>query len=330
MKGISLGIKQRFCKDNNVSIQLFDEPYFEERLRLLGFWDKWSQFLDMYEKHFDCNEEAYFEYYNQLKEKIIQYIKDSETFQLLNCDQTIMLHTDKDYQFKQSDVYKIPNIGKHFISIDMKKANFSALVYYGKLMNKQFFQSYNWNLFMKQFTDLEYFYSSKYIRQVVFGNCNPKRQILLEKSIMISLIKYLENFKYIELSDVYSVCSDEVIINVEGFSKKQLECIYSCVDAFSKIYVPLEFEYFKLGKILNTDGFIKKILDFDNNTKDIKPKCLSPYEIPFVYKKLQGLPLSDTDMYFMHDGRLAKYIKSTNIEFCYDSKQCMSVKNRNT
>ena len=60
----------------------------------------------------------------------------------------------------------------------MNKANFSALHNY----NSNIFNNKNtWEEYVSNFTNNEHIINSKYIRQVVLGNCNPKRCITYEK-----------------------------------------------------------------------------------------------------------------------------------------------------
>ena len=49
MLEITTKLKERFCKDNNLNIKIFKEPYFTERLKLydekFDTLKKWEQFL---------------------------------------------------------------------------------------------------------------------------------------------------------------------------------------------------------------------------------------------------------------------------------------------
>lgn len=75
----------------------------------------------------------------------------------------------------------------------MKKANFTALRHYNKdiVGGKDTYED-----FLGMFTDENYFKESKYIRQVIFGNVNPKRQITYEKFLMDKvLVKLLTVFE---------------------------------------------------------------------------------------------------------------------------------------
>ena len=313
---LSNKLKQRFCKDNKLSIQLFDEPYFTHRLDLLDKLDEYFEFERMIDVRFNGNEQEYLEYYNQLKDKIIDYIKASEAYQALNSDDMNKYRCK--YEIRQSDVYKGDNVGKKFISIDMTKANFSSLVHYGLINYKQFFKSFSWEEFMKQFTDIEYFAKSKYIRQVVMGNCNPKRQVTYEKFLMSMLVDQLIDSGIIELCDIYSFCSDEVVIDLSKVTNDNIEKLMVEIDKFNSRVVPLHTEKFRLLKVGGTDAYIKQFKDNSLKLDDVKVKCVTPYELPIIYRKLKGEQVRESDLYFEFNGRIAKFIDFIEIDITGD------------
>ena len=77
---VTLALKERFCKDLQLPIKIFQEPYFTERLKLYDkhfhCMDKYEEFLKMLEDFED--EQAYFMAYNSLKETVIQYLSTNE------------------------------------------------------------------------------------------------------------------------------------------------------------------------------------------------------------------------------------------------------------
>lgn len=238
---LSEKLKQRFCKDQNLPIQVYKEPYFTERIKLFDAYERYCDFTEMMITKFNADEQSYFTYYNDLKDRMINYIKESEAFKSLN-----QANIHKDFPFinhysaiKKGDAYKDTNIGKAFISIDMKKANFNALLHYGKEIGHPFIPeegkniNESWRNFVGMFTDIPYFTTSKYIRQVVFGNCNPKRVINYETYLMENFLSQVqfkdEASKVVPLrsqltmplfsnDDIYSICSDEIILYLNNLS----------------------------------------------------------------------------------------------------------------
>jgi len=297
-------LKQRFCKDEKLNIQLFDNALFRQRLRLMNKLEAYQQFEILIQERFHGDEEAYLEEYNRVKEDIIQYIKNSEAFQTLNSAN--MNAYASPYSFRQSDVYKEHNVGKKFISIDMRHANFSALVSFSMDFKEKFHENFDWNSFMSKFTDIDHIKSSKYIRQVVFGNCNPKRQVAYEKYLMTQLLDELFKRDIVKESDVYSMCSDEIILSADNMSPESLKSIRTIVEQFVK--APLKVEPFLLGRFENTEAYLKGHLDETLSTViKLEPKCVNPYDAPMIYRKLRGEQKTPNDLLFMHEGRLARY-----------------------
>lgn len=121
----STQLKKRFCKDCNIPIQIFQEPYFTERLKLYdkfyGALDKWERFVQEMQRY--NNEQDYFEEYNRIKDSAIQSIKSSQGYYMfLEEDMNKFLISHKGLPSKS--IYEDGNVGKIFVSIDMKKANF--------------------------------------------------------------------------------------------------------------------------------------------------------------------------------------------------------------
>lgn len=299
-------LKARFCKDMGISLQIYKNPFFEDRLELMGFKDTYNDFVDFVTNNFK-NEEEYFAYYNDLKDKIIDFIKTSEVYEEIQKDTSFY----KLSPFKQGDTYKDENIGKSFLSIDMVKANFSALVFYGKCFNYNFFDSYNYNDFVKQFTLYEYFAKSKYIRQVVFGNCNPKKQIAFETYLMNTVINLLKTANLIEDDQIYSLNSDEIILEVDSDTARKIEKHIE-----NKSFgIPLKTEYYTVAKLEGTKAYVKIHED-----GSYELKCVNPYEAPFIYRKMRGEYYKDSDLYFMYEGKLAKFEEVPEIKLVCEKR----------
>ena len=85
---ISNRAKERFCKDCNIPIRLFQEPYFLDRIKLFddfyGTVNKWIRFASELQQY-NC-EQDYFEEYNRVKDAAITSIKESEAYQRFNAE----------------------------------------------------------------------------------------------------------------------------------------------------------------------------------------------------------------------------------------------------
>ena len=307
---VSTRAKERFCKDCNIPIRLFQEPYFTDRLILFdkfyGTLEKWDLFLKELQKY-NC-EQDYFEEYNRVKDSAILTIKESEAYQRFNADDMNKYRVTHE-NLPNKDIFKPTNDGKSFISIDMRKANFSSLHHYSADM----FGVNTWEEFISKFTDNQHIINSKYIRQVILGNCNPKRHITYEKYLMdILLTDLLE--KHIPIERVVFFSNDEIVIDVSDMNKSRQVLLAFNIEQYLKDASPkFKVELFTLYKIHGTDGYYKEILN-ENGEKDIEFKCLDNYMMPFVIRHFLGEEVTDSDKAFYHEGLLAQFIEVPKIE----------------
>ena len=302
----NIDLKKRFAKDNNLSINVLETKYFLERLKLFGYYDSFLDYIRIIDDHFDGDAQKYLEYYNSVKDAAINFIKNSEAYQHLN--NADMNSFKKTHELSTRELYKEPNIGHRFISIDMSKANFTALVHYGKTYNVSFFDSYNYDKFLNQFTSYDHIIRSKYIRQVVFGNCNPKRQITYESHMMDQMVTELLRNELITEPQIYALLSDEILILADEISENNINEIQKFCKTWNKKQFPIHFETFMLNKIDGSQAFIKQ---FDN--KKIELKCINPNEAPFIYRFIKNEPVHESDFIFSHEGKLAKFLEKPKL-----------------
>lgn len=308
---VSVRSKERFCKDCNIPIRLFQEPYFTDRLKLFdkfyGTLEKWNIFLGELQKY-HC-EQDYFEEYNRVKDAAILSIKETEAYKRFN-EEDMNKYCVTHKNLPNKDIFKPSNDGKLFISIDMRKANFSSLYHYD---NSMFSGAKTWEEFINKFTENKHIINSKYIRQVILGNCNPKRHITYEKYLMdILLTDLLE--KHIPIERVVFFSNDEIVIDVSDMNKSRQVLLAFNIEQYLKDASPkFKVELFTLYKIHGTDGYYKEILN-ENGEKDIEFKCLDNYMMPFVIRHFLGEEITDSDRVFYHEGLLSQFIEVPKIE----------------
>jgi hypothetical protein len=308
---ISARARERFCKDCNIPIRLFEEPYFSDRLKLYDKFystlEKWDIFVKELQKY-HC-EQDYFEEYNRVKDAAIASIKASEAFQLFN-EEDMNKYSITHKNLPNSDIFKSTNDGKMFISIDMKKANFSSLQHYD---NSIFAGASTWEEFISKFTDNKHIINSKYIRQVILGNCNPKRHTTYEKYLMDNVLNAL--YDHVAEERIVFFSNDEIIYDMSNIDSNTLKLVVKSIEEILKerIDVPLRVELFKLHKINGTDGYYKEIFK-ENGEKDIDFKCLDNYMLPFVIRSFLDEEVTESDKVFYHEGLLAKFIEVPEIK----------------
>lgn len=300
-------LKHRFCKNYNIPISIFKEPYFEDRIKLydkyFGTVNKWNEFvLEMKEYK---NEQDYLEEYNKVKDSAINYIKSQKWFEMFNNDNFNKYKVDS--KFNSNNIYKEQNDLKEFISIDIKKANFTCL----KAYNESSFSDFEtYEDFISEFTNKKSMIDSKYMRQVIFGNINPKRQITYEKYLMNKVMqiilfndescyKYVGKFLYspFEESDVVSFQNDEIVL----YNNKEIKEGIFNIELSNKENIVIKIEKFKLRKF--DDVYLKEYGD-----GKIEIKCGNHLNIPFIIRKLNNEDIQENDLYFFYENRLAKFV----------------------
>lgn len=317
MMEVSTRAKERFCKDCNIPIRIFQEPYFTDRLTLYdkfyGTLEKWDIFLNELSKY-HC-EQDYFEEYNRVKDAAILEIKNTKAYQKFN-EEDMNKYAAIHKNLPNKDIFKPSNDGKCFISIDMRKANFSSLHHYNSDI---FGGADSWEEFIGRYTDNQHIINSKYIRQVILGNCNPKRHITYEKYLMDGALTYLTEV-FISMDRVVFFSNDEIVLDVSDMDRNKQERItFAIGNSMKDMPVPLKTELFVLHKIVGTDGYYKEIIDENGNVK-IEFKCLDNFALPFVLRKFLREDVTEIDKVFYHEGLLAKFIETPQIEVNIDEK----------
>jgi hypothetical protein len=301
-------LKERFCKDCNIPIKIFHEPYFMDRMNLYDqFYDtmnQWDTFVTELE-NYKC-EQDFYEDYNRIKDAAINDIKTTEAYQRFNNeDMNKFSITHKGLPSK--DIFHPSNDGKKFISIDMRKANFSALSHYDSDM---FYGAKTWEEFIGRYTDNKHIINSKYIRQVILGNCNPKRHITYEKCLMEIILDDIVLIMF-DIKDVVFFSNDEIVIDVSNMNELDQVDLRLCFleESLKSLTIPFKVELFTLRKIEGASGYYK---EFDNG--NVEFKCLDNYMLPFVMRKMLGQEVTEHDKVFYHEGLLAKFIKIPEIK----------------
>ena len=333
---ISSIIKNRFCTDNNYPIKIFKEPFFEKRLKTLGYYQEWLAFKDMLESNFN-NEQEYLEHYNKVKNNAIDFIKEQASYKKFESYNIKDEYNPFKIDRSRNGIFKKSNIGKVMLSVDLSSANFSALKYFNPniVANKNSYYD-----FISQFTEIEHIRNSKYIRQVIFGNVNPKRQTRIEKFligrfipvVLKTLLTQEEYQNEVERradnveNILISYMDDEIVFDLTRFTAEDFKRVDEEIKKFSKdSSINVRSDFFKIynfEKIIDTfdgqqivsetDFYLKKSI-FGDYAENFEFKCIDPISYPLVYSMYMGNPVAEEDKYFYHEGFVAKIID--NIQF---------------
>lgn len=293
--------RKQFCKINNLPIKIFNSPVFEDRLELLDPIYNTKALLETFEREITefKNIEEYLAFYNQFKENVIQHILNKPEYELFNSANMNVYKNDLSTVKKQS-LYQPSRDGQYFLGFDLSQANFNAMKFFNKeLVDK----CDSYEDFIRQFTDKEHLIKSKYIRQVIFGTCNPSRQTTIEKYLMTFICD--EILKKYEISDIVHFSEDEIVIS----AKNDDELVSNILNIADTMGFKIRNEQYKLIKIDGMDGYFKVFKD-----GTYKLKCANSLMVPFIIRKITDSELKESDKIFIHEGFQCKFVEIPNIQ----------------
>lgn len=309
-------LKQRFCKDMNLTIKIFEEPYFANFLKL---YDEQYNAVSKYNRFVSAvnqfgSEQAYFEAYNALKDAVIEYLNENEDMKFFAQEEDMNKFSCQNKGYPTRDIFKETNDGKVFVSIDMVKGNFTALHHYNPNIVKG---CSTYEEFIRTFTDVPHFVESKYIRQVVFGNVNPKRQVTYEKYLMDMVLTKLLETGVIKPENVEFFSTDEIVLAVPDdmvsdrmVNEEFYNSVMNVVKWAKDNNINVRGEFFELKKISGTSGFVKK---FMMGKDGVDFKCLDFLTMPFVLRAYQKEEPNDMDRVFLYEGKKVMLMEDISV-----------------
>lgn len=309
-------LKQRFCKDMNLTIKIFEEPYFANFLKL---YDEQYNAVSKYNRFVSAvnqfgSEQAYFEAYNALKDAVIEYLNENEDMKFFAQEEDMNKFSCQNKGYPTRDIFKETNDGKVFVSIDMVKGNFTALHHYNPNIVKG---CSTYEEFIRTFTDVPHFVESKYIRQVVFGNVNPKRQVTYEKYLMDMVLTKLLETGVIKPENVEFFSTDEIVLAVPDdmvsdrmVNEEFYNSVMNVVKWAKDNNINVRGEFFELKKIQGTSGFVKK---FMMGKDGVDFKCLDFLTMPFVLRAYQKEEPNDMDRVFLYEGKKVMLMEDISV-----------------
>ena len=208
-------LRRRFIKDYDLPISVVHDDYFLDRLELFektfSALTKYEELKKLLNDRFNNNSSKFLEYYNTTKNTIIKTVSNSVAFREFQEDKNL-LHGYTPIAPSRK-LYTQAQDGCMFVSFDMKKANFQALRYVNPSI---VYDCETYEDFIGKFTDVWYFKESKYSRQRIFGELNPKRTRKIEEEITTefawSIVKEM-NEKHLT---PFTFNSDEIVYKFNG------------------------------------------------------------------------------------------------------------------
>lgn len=314
---ITESLKQRFCKDMNLTIKIFEEPYFANFLKL---YDEQYNAVSKYNRFVSAvnqfgSEQDYFEAYNALKDAVIEYLNNNPEMAFFAKEEDMSKFVCQNKGYPTNDIFKETNDGKVFVSIDMVKGNFTALHHYNPSIVKN---CDTYEDFIHTFTDVPHFVESKYIRQVVFGNVNPKRQVTYEKYLMDMVLTKLLETGVVKPENVEFFSTDEIVLSVPNemvcdrvVNDEFYDSVMNVVKWAKENNINVRGEFFELHKIPGTSGYVKK---FMMGKDGVDFKCLDFLTMPFVLRAYQKEEPDDMDRVFLYEGKKVMLLEDIKVE----------------
>lgn len=276
--------------DLNVpNIEHFD--YYISQLQKTPKFKDLGQFLEMYrDAESSIGDDAY-GFRKSKSEEIIDFIKSTNAYNELCYDKNLV-----DFPTSTSIHYdeKIK-----YISIDLRSANWVALKSYDPDHINELGSTYE--EFLSKFNLPKVFIHSKYLRQFIFGNVNPKRLIKVQRNLIQDVVR-----KYQDVLILEGVRNDEAIFSFEDYS--QIQEIIRDIDQIKykiKIFSIQRIEDFRVDSIFDHHGnfLYKEMFGVDGTQFFIKLK-----------EYITGEALDIRDLYFRSNGKLALW--------CHEKLKC--------
>lgn len=275
--------KKGFCKLFDLNVPSFsDFDYYIDQLSKVPKWNNLKELIKLYE---EAEEEIgdLYEYRMKKTEEIISFLKSTRAYEELLYDNLIPdLPIMNNFQYEE---------GKKYISIDLRQANWNSVKKYDPDFLNELGDTYE--DFLDKFDVPEVFKYSKKLRQFIFGNVNPKRQIKAQRFMIQSVIDEIGDSLRLEC-----VRHDEII-----YSFDNLEDVISIYDTYNgsdkynvKLYDIDRVENFKIETQYKIDGSIlnQSMIGCNGNLFFINLK-----------KYITKEELDIRDLYFRSDGKLA-------------------------
>lgn len=286
-------INKSFIKDLKLPIAVNLEPYFFHFLNLIDPYYQSVSKYNILKKEVETNGIQHFEENTRsVMFKLLDTMKDKKEFDIFN--NIDLKNFTLDIKAPKRELYHPDSVGKTFYSIDLVQANFQCIHY----VTPEIFDGANsYEEFVTKNGFNDYMKISKQIRQVVFGNMNPKRQQSIQKFMMSKIAEKLVSVG-VDLNSIYSLSSDELVFEDFSYDKSLIE------KSLSELGFNLRVEKFELLRPFKQSMYVKK-LDNGNVIFKMVPTSMMAEFI----KRYEGKELEDLDFYFLDENkRLSKYL----------------------
>lgn len=297
-------LMNRFIRDNYLPIKTcigldYSFACLKSYDNLMGtnYLMKWGLLCDFVERKWDSDVESYLEQYNRVIQDVVKAIQSNKQYSVFK-DSKVELERPK---VGESSVYKETNIGKYFLSLDIKQANYSVMKKEG------IFKEEDWQQFISKYTMIPEIINSKYMRQVILGQCNPKKQGQYELKHMIQIydmVNKVFNYSHAKVGyNIVSLTNDEIVLELLE-PERDIHNVYAnattiCAYSMRELGIPMHWCVYKLVSVAidkkpegcgMTNGYCRKILKADEKGKQYDFKDVSKRMYSLLYAVNEGRP----------------------------------------
>ena len=249
------------------------------------------------------------EYKCQKLDEIVSFIGNTKASNNVNNWQVL-----SPFEYRYKNTIK-DNLDKTFISLDFKSADYNT---YRKFDDRNELAS-DWHSFCDKFKFHQALIESKSFRQVILGNLNPKRTRQYQLLEINDLIKILMADSRLSINDIVYINNDEIIfaISDEDYQKEEMitEILRKNNYFEDERIMTIKKTKYKL-KHLGKDKFVKEVFKKHHlyHGKNVIESYKTLFGIPgneyhrYLKQYILEQPIDDRDLYFINDGKLAKWV----------------------
>ena len=303
-------LRMRFIEDYGLPISVFYDPWFTEMINIMeNYYGSKTKFENLVNEIGPNKTPGQFiSQCREIRHEISDWIEHNQAYLEFHGDKDIEKHYKVTSQYPKRNIYSGNNVGKRFISLDLREANFQSLRFHDPAIVRD---CITWDEFVGKWTDSNYLKKTKLNRQRLLGKVSPEKQMIIETYIMSGLH---EMFMMKQTSlDLISLKTDELIYEVRS-SETNLEKALS--DAYwiasHDLGVRVKAETFILRDIQLFTRHGNSIYGFYKEYDDDR---ISFHGIPKIYlpqfiKYHEGKTVNELDLAFLtpQDNELARFM----------------------
>lgn len=332
---------KRFVSDYALPIPIINDSYrlFLYYLRLheqeFKSLTKWKELMNLIEHNFDGKPHRFLKEFYSNREKIVQWFHNNPAQLAFNSMDMNRFAVSNRPNVTSKNIYNGEAVGKKFISVDLNKANYQAMKYVNPDLvantntYAEFIESFGFSEAMTH-----YFIDSKYLRQVVFGQSNPKRQVIVETYMTYKVWERWQDLY--QNAEIVSFSNDEFVLRVpEGTSQRLLHNIAKDfveevktalrIDVKVKVFTVDQWNLIPKGHNRHAVTFFgRNVMDGpDENEVKTELMCLPLNYRAIATKLMRGQRVTKTDKLFpyeKHKAQLCETFKLVKGKWPFEGK----------